>query len=161
MRGPLATATPYRSLQIPAPVIPAKAGIHPLPRVGAIRESPSPPASPPLGETERGVRRRRAGARRAPSGSSPNGGLCVTRPYPSFPRARESIPSRRGAPRGRPLPPRRGSFALSRWERVGVRAGGGGGRATLPANRITQGSPLGDTERGRAPLGARTPAGRP
>ena len=33
-----------------------------------------------------------------------------------------------------------GSCPLSRWERVGVRAGGGGGRATLlePARRVTQ-----------------------
>ena len=44
------------------------------------------------------------------------------------------------------------SFPLSRWERVGVRAGGGGGRATLlkPARRVTQRSPLGEIERGRA-----------
>ena len=53
-----------------------------------------------------------------------------------------------------------GSCPFSRWERVGVRAGGGGGRATLlkPARQVTQRSPLGEhpnplplgeTERGR------------
>ena len=55
MRGPLATATPYRSLQIPAPVIPAFAGIHPLPRVGAIRESPSLSATWPGPELRKGL----------------------------------------------------------------------------------------------------------
>ena len=42
-----------------------------------------------------------------------------------------------------------GSYSLSRWERVGVRAGGGGGRATLlkPARQVTQSSPTGE-ERG-------------
>ena len=54
MRGPLATATPYRSLQIPAPVIPANTGIHPLPRVGAIRESPSLSATWPWPELRKG-----------------------------------------------------------------------------------------------------------
>ena len=58
-----------------------------------------------------------------------------------------------------------GSCPLSRWERVGVRAGGGGGRATLlkPARPVTQRSPPGEAERGgrRGPhdlAGARPPS---
>ena len=57
---------------------------------------------PPLGETERG---------RAPAGVRAPGGRFSLRPYPSFPRKRESIPSRRGesrlgarSPSLRPLP---------------------------------------------------------
>ena len=45
--------------------------------------------------------RLREGARR---GVRAPGGRFSLRPYPSFPRKRESIPSRRGASRGRPLP---------------------------------------------------------
>ncbi len=46
-----------------------------------------------------------------------------------------------------------GSYSLSRWERVGVRAGGGGGRATLlkPTTRVTQKSPAGEDWR-QSPL---------
>ena len=68
---------------------------------------------------------------------------------------------RRGGEEHRPLALGKGGGAgrscpLSRWERVGVRAGGGGGRATLlkPDRRVTQRSPLGETERGHAPPGA-------
>ena len=48
--------------------------------------------------------------------------------------------------------PGRGSCPLSRWEKVGVRAGGGGGRATLlklPPAELRKGPP-GETERGAA-----------
>ena len=73
-----------------------------------------------------------------------------------------------------------GSCPLSRWERVGVRAGGGAGRASVfrpsmePEAPVTQRPPLGETERGRAPaeresspsrrgalVGARSPSLRP
>ena len=54
MRGPLAAGTGYRNPESPPPVIPRK------------RES-IPPASPPLGETERGLAPQ---ARRRPQGAS-------------------------------------------------------------------------------------------
>ena len=52
------------------------------------------PASPPVGETERGraPTGARAPKRAPPPASPPNGDPCATRPHPSFPRKQESIP---------------------------------------------------------------------
>ena len=158
-------------------VIPAKAGIPPS-RRGAPCGRPSLRPLPLWGRLREGARRqaRERPWRAPPPASPPNGDPCATRPHPSFPRKRESIPPSGLSPSGEDLregarfpassPPgdlcklRRGedrrplalgkgggagSYPLSRWERVGVRAGGGGGRATLlkPARRVTQRSPPG------------------
>ena len=135
MRGRLATTTGYRSP-------PPSRSVTPVTQTS------------PLGETERG---------HAPLGAR------ATAQRPPFlpPLPPEAFANSVEGEERRPLALGRGggagSYALSRWERVGVRAGGGGGRASLlkPAHRVTQRSPLGETERGHAPLGARAPAQRP
>ena len=75
------------------------------PPVEAIRESLSPPAFPPLDETARGPGRGLPPLRWRPFAQPARGLRCGW---------------------GREV------FPLSRWERVGVRAGGGGVCATLP-----------------------------
>ena len=123
MRGTLATTTGYRSPPPSRSVTP----VAQSPRWGRLREGTRPMGA-------------RAPAQRPP----------FLPPLPP-----EAFANSVEGEERRPLALGRGggaeSYALSRWERVGVRAGGGGGRASLlkPARRVTQRSPLGETERGR------------
>ena len=121
MRGPLTTTKAHRS----APLSPSECPAPPpsvIPAKAGIHPSLRP--LPLWGRLREGAR--------LPA-SSPPGDLCKLR------RGEDRRPLALGKGGGA------GSYPLSRWERVGVRAGGGGGRATLlkPARRVTQRSPPG------------------
>ena len=151
MRGHLATAAGYRSP-------PPSRAVIPHAEVSAGRE----PSTSPLGDpcaTAHGQ------AWVGPGRSclfSPRekiemrGHLATTAGYRSPSPSRSVTPVSQTSPLGEPErgPRRQARRArrslpagpLSRWGSVGVRAGGGGGRATLlkPARRVTQRSPLGE-----------------
>ena len=151
MRGHLATAAGYRSP-------PPSRAVIPHAEVSAGREPSTSPLWRPLHNRPR--------ASMGGSGRSclfsqrekieMRGHLATTAGYRSPSPSRSVTPVSQTSPLGEPErgPRRQARRArrslpagpLSRWERVGVRAGGGGGRATLlkPARRVTQRSPLGE-----------------
>ena len=153
MRGHLATAAGYRS---PSP----SRSVTPVTQSSPQGENHQPLSpwrplrNPPAGSSMGGSGRSCLFSQREKI--EMRGRLATTAGYRSPSPSRSVTPVSQTSPLGEPErgPRRQARRArrslpagpLSRWERVGVRAGGGGGRATLlkPARRVTQRSPLGE-----------------